>query len=92
MATIQQVIQKDARIRPAENGLILSYTEYMISHNCYDGLQYIGEKSEVFTMSDEDAVKCINKLISIYKQENVATVAAAMFKSINSKNDNDGDE
>lgn len=80
-----QSIRKDARIRAAENGLILSYTEYIPSGNCYDGLQYVGEKSEIYSSSDEDILNCVKKMISIYKEETQAGIVAAIAKSMHSE-------
>lgn len=84
-----ETVKRDARIKPAENGLILTYTEYIQADSCYEGLQYVGEKSEVFTMSDEDAITCINKLIQIYRHESLSVKAIAMVKSMNNNKKDD---
>lgn len=74
-------VKRNPRIRPAENGLVLSYDEYMVGTSTYDGMSYIGEKTVVYTLSDEDSISCIKELISIYNEENKAQIAAALLKS-----------
>lgn len=60
-------IRKEPRIKPAENGLILEWTEYIKSDKCYDGCQYLGSRMKLF--AKDEGQQCVDELFSISEEE-----------------------
>lgn len=73
-------VRKCPRITPAENGLILNWTEYAISENQYDGLQWIGDKNKIFKVEESEAA--VKELLEIAKEEKRSQLLAATVKFI----------
>ena len=74
------IFRKEARIEAAENGLILRWTEYVKSEKAYDGVQYVGGRSKLFSLDEGQA--CVDELVAIDKEEkehNASCVKSSTF-------------